>query len=403
MSILQVNLGTYANDGTGDDLRSAFEKVNANFNEIDLTRVLTAANLGGGAPLFYDKVGTTLRFRSIVGGQNIELGYNNNEVTISTVNLIAKLEDDLEPTLGGNLNLNEFDITGQGNIIVDGDIIAVNFQGNLTGNVTGQVSDISNHSITDLGDVDISNPLFGQTLVWDGSAWVTGTPESSISNTFDFGRIGVSAVDPLQLALQFTNIDFDTFSYPSTNKLDFGPIDLSTVVYNLSRSSSSILEGQSIIITLQTYNVPDGTFVPYEITGITQDDLNGSSLLGSFIVMDGYSSVVITTSVDANIEGTETATLRLLGTEFEVSIDFNIEEISSEIDGGSPSSAEFLYEIDGGSPSSIFAEIIDGGGVFEENDINGGFPETSVFTTTADGGNPSTSSFDEEYNGGLPA
>jgi len=31
MSIQTINLGSYANDGSGDDLRSAFTKVNANF------------------------------------------------------------------------------------------------------------------------------------------------------------------------------------------------------------------------------------------------------------------------------------------------------------------------------------------------------------------------------------
>ena len=32
MAIQNINLGTYANDGTGDDLRSAFTKVNDNFD-----------------------------------------------------------------------------------------------------------------------------------------------------------------------------------------------------------------------------------------------------------------------------------------------------------------------------------------------------------------------------------
>ena len=35
MAIQTVNIGTIANDGTGDDLREAFVKVNANFSELD--------------------------------------------------------------------------------------------------------------------------------------------------------------------------------------------------------------------------------------------------------------------------------------------------------------------------------------------------------------------------------
>ena len=36
MAIQTVNIGTIANDGTGDDLREAFVKVNNNFSELDL-------------------------------------------------------------------------------------------------------------------------------------------------------------------------------------------------------------------------------------------------------------------------------------------------------------------------------------------------------------------------------
>ena len=35
MAIQTINIGTIANDGTGDDLREAFVKVNNNFTELD--------------------------------------------------------------------------------------------------------------------------------------------------------------------------------------------------------------------------------------------------------------------------------------------------------------------------------------------------------------------------------
>lgn len=41
-SFLSVNVGTSANDGTGDDLRTAFQKVDANFNFIGNTGISTA-------------------------------------------------------------------------------------------------------------------------------------------------------------------------------------------------------------------------------------------------------------------------------------------------------------------------------------------------------------------------
>ena len=36
MALKTINLGGVANDGTGDDLREAFEKVVFNFNDLDL-------------------------------------------------------------------------------------------------------------------------------------------------------------------------------------------------------------------------------------------------------------------------------------------------------------------------------------------------------------------------------
>ena len=36
MAIEYINVGTIANDGTGDDLREAFVKINNNFEELDL-------------------------------------------------------------------------------------------------------------------------------------------------------------------------------------------------------------------------------------------------------------------------------------------------------------------------------------------------------------------------------
>lgn len=48
MAIQTINLGTYANDGTGDDLRTAFQKVNANLTE--LYGALFGANIGASPP-----------------------------------------------------------------------------------------------------------------------------------------------------------------------------------------------------------------------------------------------------------------------------------------------------------------------------------------------------------------
>jgi hypothetical protein len=111
MSIQTIQIGTYPNDGTGDDLRTAFQKVNANFQELNVEiNVGSAENLGSGVGLFKNKNGTTLGFKSLTS--------TNNSITITpnptTVDLVAafQLQSDLNPRLGGNLNLQNFHVEG---------------------------------------------------------------------------------------------------------------------------------------------------------------------------------------------------------------------------------------------------------------------------------------------------
>ncbi len=84
MTIQPILIGNYANDGTGDDLRTAFEKVNANFLALSGTvNIINGTNVGGGAEIFKDKDLVNLRFKTLTS--------TDNSVTIThddeTVNL----------------------------------------------------------------------------------------------------------------------------------------------------------------------------------------------------------------------------------------------------------------------------------------------------------------------------
>jgi len=46
MTIQNINIGNIANDGTGDDLREAFRKVNENFDELDLRQPESTTGAG---------------------------------------------------------------------------------------------------------------------------------------------------------------------------------------------------------------------------------------------------------------------------------------------------------------------------------------------------------------------
>ena len=120
---LQLNLGSYPNDGTGDDLYTAFKKVKDTFtlinSELDDT---SGTNLGAGAAIFAGKVGNNLTFKTITG-TGVTVTQTANTVNLSA---LTNLQADTNPVLGGNLNLNSRNITGTGNITITGAITVSN-------------------------------------------------------------------------------------------------------------------------------------------------------------------------------------------------------------------------------------------------------------------------------------
>ena len=81
--------------------------------------------------------------------------------------------------------------------------------------------------------------------------------------------------------------------------------------YNLGSSLASVNEGSSVVFTLSTTNVSDGTLVPYVITGVSLADLASGALTGNFTVASGLASASITLAADALTEGSETMTVSL--------------------------------------------------------------------------------------------
>ena len=87
MAIQDINIGALANDGTGDDLRTAMSKINANFDELDLRNdeSTTGSSVGvGGQEVFKQKVGVNLEFRRIIQGDRISVTTNGDLITVAT-------------------------------------------------------------------------------------------------------------------------------------------------------------------------------------------------------------------------------------------------------------------------------------------------------------------------------
>ena len=113
MTIQKIEVGQIANDGTGDDLREAFIKVNDNFTEVDnrlTTLPVQAENLGGtGEGIFANKIDNILQFKEILAGSNTSITSNASSVIISAsggIDDILFLTDNGSLTVDGSIPYN---------------------------------------------------------------------------------------------------------------------------------------------------------------------------------------------------------------------------------------------------------------------------------------------------------
>jgi len=148
-----VNIGVEGNDGTGDSIREAFKKSNENFQELyavfgqggqigfsslsDTPNTLTDSNGNGNLVPITAADGSAVELRKLVG-QGVTIDYTSNPDEIKIVNLGAAVENDLTPSLGGDLDgLNLFAI---GRIVVS-DAAATRF--NNSHNLVGTANAIT--------------------------------------------------------------------------------------------------------------------------------------------------------------------------------------------------------------------------------------------------------------------
>jgi len=112
---LIINLGSQANDGTGDAIRAAFDKVNQNFETIfnvagigsgllftklaDAPRLLSANKM-----LVTDATGLTVTQMSIVGAQGIQVTVDQGQKRVLIDATVTNLVNDPNPVLSNNLS-----------------------------------------------------------------------------------------------------------------------------------------------------------------------------------------------------------------------------------------------------------------------------------------------------------
>lgn len=88
-----------------------------------------------------------------------------------------------------------------------------------------------------------------------------------------------------------------------------------TPTYFLTSGVNNVAEGNTVTFSLQTTNIPSGTTLPYQISGVSAADIVGGNLTGSVLVSSPYSnesssgSISIQLAADLLTEGRESLTV----------------------------------------------------------------------------------------------
>lgn len=243
MAIQNINVGNSANDGTGDDLREAFIKINQNFQELDLIAFQSAENLGtAGARVYARTTDNVLYFRRLVAGSNVTLQEFDNTIVIDTSSPTGNfvITGDAGSLIAGpGLNYN---ILGANGIIVgvSENTKTITINGALVnettpvlgGNLNGNNKQITN--LDYLAVQSIVTPSIDVTKVklTDIQSSETGSETVNYYNSlgrfiegFDFGGIGNTTSNSiLEWVINQVGVDFGTFSSPNAEIVDQGTI-----------------------------------------------------------------------------------------------------------------------------------------------------------------------------------
>ena len=234
MAIQTINIGNIANDGTGDDLRVAFAKVNSNFDDLD-TRLLSsdtieAENLGSsGEGLFAQRSDNVLQFRSLVAGEGITLTGTGNTVVVNssigltTLNFVSDSGSIVASAGANSVNINggqNIDTRVTGSQIFF-DVDGTNLVQQDTAPVLGGSLNANNNDIINGGSFTASQfngPLEG--LVYG----IDIRNLNQATSGFDFGGIQQSADSFLDFLILDSDVDFGTFAVPNPIEVDRGAL-----------------------------------------------------------------------------------------------------------------------------------------------------------------------------------
>jgi len=222
-----INIGQLANDGTGDDLREAFIKVNANFEELDLREPESTevANLGGGAELYKSKNAATLNFRTLDAGDNITLTTVGDTIRVAATGGLQSLT--VEADTGTPLSLQDgdtFRVTGtaatttiaNGALSIDSVNISTDASPALGGNLNA-----AGRNITGANIIDATTFIGGL----NGNVWgIDVRSVAKYSQHLDLGGMVTNVTNFMDYLVATIDVDMGSITNPSPVNIDLGTL-----------------------------------------------------------------------------------------------------------------------------------------------------------------------------------
>ena len=230
MAIELVNIGRIANDGTGDDLREAFIKINRSLEDLDL-RIddkTEGENVGSGTGVFYRRDGYNLQYKSLTSTDS-SIAFTDNVTSVDIklgagVGDTPLVTDNGAFTLARNATLN---IRGDGALTTTADdatnTITIGGVSQLSSDpnpVLAAPLNASNYNIFNVNEItaqNIESAIYGIDIRDLASAYESFdfggvvTDDATVNNFFDYIRAT-------------TDVDLGTVDSPTPVVMDFGPI-----------------------------------------------------------------------------------------------------------------------------------------------------------------------------------
>lgn len=253
-----VNVGLVPNDGTGDDIRDAFVKINESFLYLG-TRIgpdPTGANLGpAGESVFKEVVDFQYRFRKINADGNLHVrlvgdvitldfrpdspvNFNGQNITNAGSVTATSFSGSLTGNVTGNVSGNAGSVTNGVYTTGDQTIAGTKtFSSTITGSITGNAGTVTNGVYT-TGDqtiegvktfnsavnADVIGDVTGMIRTTGADTYVDVSDLERRINTFDYGVINPVFVDPISYYLYAVGTDMGTFNNPSEFGIDAGTL-----------------------------------------------------------------------------------------------------------------------------------------------------------------------------------